>query len=155
MVASVLVIVPLRWKDYFIECYEFKICNFDLSLSRISAGKQEIGEEQKTCQLIHDIAIPDHPKCYILKVRIRAAPQPKRLVAGFPPRRPGFAPGSAQVWFVVDKVALGQVFSEYFGFPCQSSFHQILHHHKHPAQVPFSGRRAEWTHLNSTPHYAN
>jgi hypothetical protein len=29
------------------------------------------------------------------------------------------------VGFVVDKVALGQVFFEYFGFPCQSSFHQI------------------------------
>jgi hypothetical protein len=28
--------------------------------------------------------------------------------------------------FVVDKMALGQVFSEYFGFPCQSSFHQLL-----------------------------
>jgi hypothetical protein len=28
--------------------------------------------------------------------------------------------------FVVDKVALGQVFFEYFGFPCQSSFHQLL-----------------------------
>jgi hypothetical protein len=27
--------------------------------------------------------------------------------------------------FVVDKVALGQVFSKYFGFPCQSSFHQL------------------------------
>jgi hypothetical protein len=40
-----------------------------------------------------------------------------------------------QVWFVVDKVELGQVFSEYFGFPCQSSFHQILHHHNHPGQV--------------------
>jgi hypothetical protein len=39
------------------------------------------------------------------------------------------------VSFVVDKVALGQVFSEYFGFPCQSSFHQILHHHNHPGQV--------------------
>jgi hypothetical protein len=26
------------------------------------------------------------------------------------------------VGFVVDKVALGQVFSEYFGFTCQSSF---------------------------------
>jgi hypothetical protein len=25
------------------------------------------------------------------------------------------------VGFVVDKVALGQVFSEYFGFPCQFS----------------------------------
>jgi hypothetical protein len=48
-----------------------------------------------------------------------------------------------QVEFVVDKVALGQVFSEYFGFPCESSFHQILlhhhhhhhHHHSHPEQV--------------------
>jgi hypothetical protein len=36
------------------------------------------------------------------------------------------------VGFVVEKVALGQVFSEYFGFPCQSSFHQILHHHNQP-----------------------
>jgi hypothetical protein len=36
-----------------------------------------------------------------------------------------------QVGFVVDKVALGQVFSEYFGFLCQSSFHLILHHHNH------------------------
>jgi hypothetical protein len=27
---------------------------------------------------------------------------------------------------MVDKVALGQVFSEYLGFPCQFSFHQLL-----------------------------
>jgi hypothetical protein len=34
---------------------------------------------------------------------------------------------SLVMWdFVVDKVALGQVFSEYFGFPCQISFHQLL-----------------------------
>jgi hypothetical protein len=37
-----------------------------------------------------------------------------------------FKPGSRHVGFVVDKVALGQVFSEYFVFPCQSSFHQFL-----------------------------
>jgi hypothetical protein len=37
------------------------------------------------------------------------------------------------VGFVVDKVALGQVFSEYFGFPCQFSFHQLLlTHHLSP-----------------------
>jgi hypothetical protein len=30
---------------------------------------------------------------------------------------------------MVDKVALGQVFSEHFGFHCQSSFHQLLHSH--------------------------
>jgi hypothetical protein len=35
------------------------------------------------------------------------------------------------VGFVVDKVALGQVFSKYFGCPCQSSFHQFLHNHTH------------------------
>jgi hypothetical protein len=33
--------------------------------------------------------------------------------------------------FVVDKVALGQVFSKYFGFPCQFSVHQLLHNHHH------------------------
>jgi hypothetical protein len=40
-------------------------------------------------------------------------------------------PGFIHVGYVVDKVALGQVFSEYFGFPCQSSFHQYLHNHCH------------------------
>jgi hypothetical protein len=33
------------------------------------------------------------------------------------------------VGFVEDKVALGQIFIEYFGYPCQSSFHQLLHNH--------------------------
>jgi hypothetical protein len=60
----------------------------------------------------------------------RAAPQLERLIAGFPPQRPG----SGQVGLVVDKVALGQVVSEYFSFPCQSSFHQILNPHN-PGQV--------------------
>jgi hypothetical protein len=41
------------------------------------------------------------------------------------------------VGFVVDKVALGQVFFEYFGFPGQFLFHQFLHnhHHYHPGLV--------------------
>jgi hypothetical protein len=30
-------------------------------------------------------------------------------VAGFPPRRPGFNPGSGQVGFVVDEVAVTQL----------------------------------------------
>jgi hypothetical protein len=55
------------------------------------------------------------------------------------------------VGFVVDKVALGQVFSEYFGFSCQSLFHQILHQHNYLGQVQeaSSGRRAEWTQFHS------
>jgi hypothetical protein len=45
----------------------------------------------------------------------------------------GSHPG-VHVVFVVDKVALGQVFSEYFGFPFQS-FYKFLHHHNHPGLV--------------------
>jgi hypothetical protein len=30
------------------------------------------------------------------------------------------------VGFVVDKLALGQIFSEYFSFPCQFPLHQLL-----------------------------
>jgi hypothetical protein len=35
------------------------------------------------------------------------------------------------VGFVVDRVVLGQDFSEYFGFPSLSSFHQVHHQHHH------------------------
>jgi hypothetical protein len=63
-----------------------------------------------------------------------ATPWLRRLVAGFLPRRPGFKPGYSHVGFVVDKVALRQIFSEYFGFPCQSSIHQFLHNHHHLVQ---------------------
>jgi hypothetical protein len=33
--------------------------------------------------------------------------------------------------FVVDVAALWQVFSQYFGFPCET-FHQFIHQHNHP-----------------------
>jgi hypothetical protein len=33
--------------------------------------------------------------------------------------------------FVMEKVGLGQVFSENFGFPCQSTFNLLLHNHHH------------------------
>jgi hypothetical protein len=42
---------------------------------------------------------------------------------------------SGHVGFVVDKVAPGQVFSEYFGFPYQSSFYKILHPHNHLGHI--------------------
>jgi hypothetical protein len=55
---------------------------------------------------------------------------------------------------VVDKVALGQAFSEYFGFPCQSSFHQLLHN-RHDlssglVQQVSSGRSTKWTQSHTT-----
>jgi hypothetical protein len=38
---------------------------------------------------------------------------------------------TGRVGLMVHKVALGPVFSEYFGFPCQFSVHRLLHiHHR-------------------------
>jgi hypothetical protein len=48
-----------------------------------------------------------------------------------PPQPRVFDSRSGHVGFVVDKVVLGQVFSEYFSFPYQFSFHQLLHTHHH------------------------
>jgi hypothetical protein len=42
----------------------------------------------------------------VLNVIVQAAPKLRRLVAGFPPRRPGFELGSGHVGIVVDKVTL-------------------------------------------------
>jgi hypothetical protein len=73
-----------------------------------------------------------------INLNLSAVPWLKRLVAGFPSRRQEFASGQ-HVGFVVDKAALGQVFSEFssvhFSFHCQSSFHQFLHHHNHPGRA--------------------
>jgi hypothetical protein len=53
-----------------------------------------------------------------------AVPWLRSLVAGLSPRRPGFAPGSIHVGFVVDRVALGQVFLRVLRFsPVNISFH--------------------------------
>jgi hypothetical protein len=64
---------------------------------------------------------------------------------------------SVHVRFVVDKVGVGQVFSEYFGFPYQSSLHQILHPHNHAGQVQLANWwpqcRVDPTGLH--PHYSN
>jgi hypothetical protein len=37
------------------------------------------------------------------------------------------------VGFVVDKVAIRRVYSDYFGFSCQISFHLLLHTDHHPS----------------------
>jgi hypothetical protein len=73
----------------------------------------------------------------------------KWLVTGFPPRRPEFA-SRQHVGFVVDKAALGQVFSKYFGFPCHHSTNfSIIIITRHWHNTPIGGRSAEWT--NWTP----
>jgi hypothetical protein len=57
------------------------------------------------------------------------------------------------VGFMVDKVVLGQVFSEYFGSPANhhstNFFNIIITRGWHSR--PIGGRSAEWTQLDSTP----
>jgi hypothetical protein len=45
---------------------------------------------------------------------------------------PGLETGPRHVGFVVKQTGAGQVFSEFFGFPCnRRSLHQLLHNHPH------------------------
>jgi hypothetical protein len=54
----------------------------------------------------------------------------RSLVAGLSPRRPGFAPASIHIGFVMDKVALGQVFLRVLRFPL--SIYAISFHRRSP-----------------------
>jgi hypothetical protein len=63
------------------------------------------------------------PDCSEYGLR-RAVPWFRSLVAGLSPRRPGFAPWSINVGFVVDKVDWYRFLSEFFGFPLSVSFHR-------------------------------
>jgi hypothetical protein len=55
----------------------------------------------------------------------------RRLITGLSPWRSGYTPGSVHVGFVVDRVSLGQVFSEFFCFSVSVSLHRapILVYH--------------------------
>jgi hypothetical protein len=56
------------------------------------------------------------------------------------------------VGFVVNEAELGQVFFEYFGFPCQFLFHRMLHIHHHLSSGAGTiGRRTKWTQSHPTP----
>jgi hypothetical protein len=52
----------------------------------------------------------------------------RRLVAGLTPRRLGLDPGSVHVGFVLDKVALGQVFPRVLRFSSISFIPPVLHY---------------------------
>jgi hypothetical protein len=67
--------------------------------------------------LLELITLSDTPSTTV------AVPWLRWLVAVLSPRRTGFAPASVNTEFVVDEVALEQVFSEFFGSPQSTSFH--------------------------------
>jgi hypothetical protein len=57
-----------------------------------------------------------------------AVPWLRRLVAGLSPRRRGFDPRSVNVGFVVDKVAMGQVFPRVFRFSPINFIPPVIHY---------------------------
>jgi hypothetical protein len=68
--------------------------------------------------------------CYVYFSR--AVQWLKRLVTGLSPRRPGFAPGSIHVGFVVDTVALRHVFLRVLRFSRTNIIPPLLHIHLSP-----------------------
>jgi hypothetical protein len=70
-----------------------------------------------------------------------------------PPWLPGFQLRSGHVSSVVDTVALGQVFSEYFRFPYQFSFYQMLQTHLSFGAGTIGQLVADVTSALSQPHH--
>jgi hypothetical protein len=65
---------------------------------------------QKTFKILRGI-FPKADVVYKSTLSQRSCHSSCGLVAGFPPRRPGFDPRSGDVGFGVEKVALGQALS--------------------------------------------
>jgi hypothetical protein len=75
---------------------------------------------------------------FVTKCCYKAVPWLRRLVAGLSPRGPCSIPGSVHVGFLVEKVALGQVFPPSTSvFPCQF----------HSTDAPLRGKTEKPNHL--------
>ena len=57
-----------------------------------------------------------------------AVPWLRRLLAGLPLQRPGFNPGLVHVGFVVEEMALGQVFPRVLRFSLVNFIPPLLHY---------------------------
>jgi hypothetical protein len=66
-----------------------------------------------------------------MQANTEIVPQGRAIAQAVSRWLPTAAARVSHMGFVVDKVGLEQVFSEYFGFLCQFSFHQLLHNHLH------------------------
>jgi hypothetical protein len=89
--------------------------------------------------------------CASVGFPVKAVPWLRRLVAGFSPARPGFAPGLVHVVLVVVKVTLGQIFSGFFGFSLSVSSHRssLYSYRLRVSNMPVGGLSSETlTHTN-------
>jgi hypothetical protein len=70
------------------------------------------------------------------RIRIRmAVPGLRRSVAGLSPRRAGLDSGSVHVGFVVDKMAMGQVFPRVLMFSAVNFVPPVLHYTKKKTKI--------------------
>jgi hypothetical protein len=91
-----------------------------------------------------NLALKRKEKLFLYSIKFRQ----RHSSSGFPPWRPGFKPGFGEVGLLVDKVALGSVFSP---ANLHSTKFSIIIITQGRYNRPISGRRAEWTQLDSTP----
>jgi hypothetical protein len=92
-----------------------------------------------------------HNEPRLMYYYIKALARLRRLVTSFSPPRPGFSVRSVHVGFVIEKVALGQVFFEDSGFPCKFPFHQKFHFFYYPGLVQWGRLRPKYKGTPSHP----
>jgi hypothetical protein len=87
------------------------------------------------------------PNHSVGRCQVKAMPELRWLVTGFPSLCPRFESYSGYVGFVADKMTLGYIFSEYCGFACHSLYSYIRGWYNWPN----SGQCTKQTQLHPTP----
>jgi hypothetical protein len=98
---------------------------------------KEIFEDQRNEDLFKYLVHPDGPTTMLCT---RVVPWLRRLVTGLSSRRPWFDPGSVHVGFLVDKVALRQVFPRVFQFSPVNFIPPVLHYKEKRKKLPSSSQ---------------
>jgi hypothetical protein len=107
------------------EKYEYKLCNTFVPANLLyEVWSLHDTKIQNDLSLDEDSGFLHNASKHLSK----AVPLLRRLAAGLPPRRPGFDPGSLHVGFVVDKVALVQVFPRVLRYSPVNFIPPVLHY---------------------------
>jgi hypothetical protein len=120
----ILQVIPIYWKSNLVVCI-LRLVHIQLGRLLVFSSLINMGLPSKGLRnYLGDISHGLSAWTFLIRLDVPvtmllAVPWLRSLVTGLSPRRPGFAPGSIHVGFVVDNVALGQVFLRVLRFSRQ------------------------------------
>jgi hypothetical protein len=135
---------PAREADNLTDGRHVRLTTLPPSVSRLSrkCGSLDVSQPYGSPWPVTGTALPFFVPFEVQEC-VETLPYFEQLFVLLPSRRPGFDCKSGRVEFMVDKVTMGRIFSEYFGFTHQFSFHQPPHIHQLFCYLALCGLEAD------------